>query len=54
MNSATQSPCRFCTDRKIGCHGHCEVYQEYAKVRREICSKRISEAMKPAISRRFR
>lgn len=31
------SPCYKCPERRVGCHGKCERYKEFARMRRELC-----------------
>lgn len=35
------TPCKNCTERKLGCHGTCESYTEWKKVQDDICAKRF-------------
>lgn len=36
-------PCKDCERRKMGCHGRCKEYQEFAKRLEEIRKKRSEE-----------
>lgn len=37
------APCKGCENRQIGCHGHCEKYEEYKQERWQIWLKRKAE-----------
>ena len=38
-------PCRLCPDREVGCHGNCERYQEWHRMRME--AKAADRAKRP-------
>ena len=44
-------PCKGCLDRKLGCHGRCERYQEWSASRHEINRKRIADKEMIQLSR---
>lgn len=40
-----KQPCLNCTDRKLGCHGACERYQEFQKKNEEAKAKERAESL---------
>ncbi len=34
------APCRDCADRKVGCHGNCELYKEFKEMCNQINAER--------------
>lgn len=44
-------PCKGCFRRKLGCHGFCKEYQEWAASRHEINRKRQMEKENRQLSR---
>lgn len=45
--SRPQAPCRYCSDRVLGCHGTCIEYNKYAianKERNEAIKKHLMES----------
>lgn len=46
MQARPQSPCRYCSDRVLGCHGTCVEYNKYTienKERNEAIRKSLME-----------
>ena len=41
-----KAPCRFCGDRKIGCHARCEKYLEFRQERDKLAEKTRQEKLK--------
>lgn len=41
-----KSPCKDCEKRYIGCHAHCDAYQEFDRWRKEIAAKRMESSNK--------
>lgn len=39
------APCKDCTDRKVGCHGSCDAYQEFNKFCEDQREKRRKKAI---------
>ena len=43
----TECPCRYCTERKVGCHGKCNKYKSWKKesdaINRKINQAKTSE-----------
>ena len=37
------APCKNCSNRSIGCHGHCDKYAEFRAYRNNINAKRKAE-----------
>ena len=35
MSRVNDAPCRYCCERRIGCHGQCVQYVEYANRRKK-------------------
>lgn len=44
-------PCKACENRKLGCHGSCEQYQQWTADRHEINRKRFIEGINTQRSR---
>ena len=45
------APCMDCPDRHVGCHGECEIYQEYRTRRNEELERAYNERKhKPYLS----
>lgn len=40
-----ECPCRWCEDRKVGCHAKCKPYLDYAKVLEET-RKKVAEKLR--------
>jgi hypothetical protein len=38
-------PCRYCTEREVGCHSICSKYQEWNKKREELRQKIYKEKL---------
>ena len=35
MSRVNDAPCRYCGERRVGCHGQCVQYMEYANRRKK-------------------
>ena len=45
MPHLSNNPCYKCAERKVGCHGKCEKYQEWNKKREELRQKIYKEKL---------
>ena len=45
MPHLSNNPCYKCAERKVGCHGKCEKYQEWNKKREVLRQQRYKEKL---------